>query len=104
MEFLAISPIFFPPEMVGKPKTWGVKVHNFIEVFYILRVLRVFTLVPKYSGLRVLLLALKHSLGELFLYGCMLLMAVLIFATLIFYAEQIFENEENNKFDSILIR
>ena len=31
-------------------------------------------------------------------------MAVLIFATLIFYAEQIFENEENNKFDSILIR
>jgi hypothetical protein len=102
LEFLAISPIFWPVEMLGQPKTWGVKVHNFIEVFYILRVLRIFTLVPKYSGLRVLLLTLKNSIGELILYIVMLLMTILLFASFIYYAEQIFE-EEDNKFDSILI-
>ncbi len=102
MEFLAISPLFWPTESFGAKKTWGVKVHNLIEVFYILRVLRVFTLVPKYSGLRVLLLTLKNSIGELILYVVMLMMAILIFASFIFYAEQIFENEDN-KFDSILI-
>ena len=64
--------------------------------------LRIFTLVPKYSGLRVLLLTLKNSIGELILYVVMLLMAIMIFASFIFYAEQIFETEDN-KFDSILI-
>ncbi|CAF0876814.1 unnamed protein product, partial [Brachionus calyciflorus] len=102
LEFLAISPVFWPVETMSTKNSWGVKVHNYIEVFYILRILRIFTLVPKYSGLRVLLLTFKNSIGELVLYVVMLVMALMIFGSFVFYAEQIFE-EEDNKFDSILI-
>jgi potassium voltage-gated channel Shaw-related subfamily C protein len=102
MEFLAISPIMFPPEIYGREKTWAENVHNMIEVFYVLRVLRVFTLVPKYNGLRVLLLTLKSSIGELVLYLIILLMSTMIFAGFIYYAEQVLESEDN-QFDSILI-
>ncbi len=102
MDFLALTPLFFPPEVYGSKKTWGVKVHNFIEVLYILRVLRIFSLAPKYSGLRVLLLTLRKSIRELILYLILLLMTILLFASFIFYAEQIFE-PDHNEFDSILI-
>jgi potassium voltage-gated channel Shaker-related subfamily A protein 1 len=102
MDFLALTPLLFPPEVYGSKKTWGVKVHNFIEVLYILRVLRIFSLAPKYSGLRVLLLTLRKSIRELTLYLILLLMTILLFASFIFYAEQIFE-PDHNEFDSILI-
>jgi potassium voltage-gated channel Shaw-related subfamily C protein 1 len=102
LEFLAISPIFFPSETLNNKQSFGVKIHNYIEVFYILRVLRIFLLVPKSSGLRVLLLTLKKSIGELILYVLMLLMTIMLFASFIFYAEQIYETDDN-KFDSILI-
>lgn len=93
LEFMAIMPLFWPAETPYNKRTypWGTKVHNYIEIFYILRVLRIFTLVPKYSGLRVLLLTLKNSIGELVLYMMMLMMTIMIFASFIFYAEQIFE-------------
>ena len=84
-------PLFWPAETLTNKHSWGTRVHNYIEVFYILRILRIFTLVPKYSGLRVLLLTLKNSIGELVLYMMMLLMTIMIFASFIFYAEQIFE-------------
>ena len=64
-EFLSILPIFFPTEKIGVQKTWPEKIHNYLQIFYILRILRIFVLVPKYSGLRVLLLTLKASIGEL---------------------------------------
>ena len=102
LEFLAILPIFFPTELNTMPKSWSAKVHNYLEVFYILRILRIFVLVPKYSGLRVLILTLKTSMGELMLYMILLLMTLLIFATFEFYAEQIFE-QDKNQFESILI-
>jgi potassium voltage-gated channel Shaw-related subfamily C protein 1 len=101
-EFLAIMPVFWPAETLDNKNTLGAKVHNYIEVFYILRILRIFTLAPKYSGLRVLLLTIKSSIGELVLYMLMLLMTIMIFASFIFYAEQIFEIDDN-KFESILI-
>ncbi len=101
-EFLAILPIILPAENHENKFTWQANLHGKIEVFYILRILRIFTLMPKYSGLRVLLLTFKNSLGELILYFLMLLMAIMIFASFIFYAEQIFELDDN-KFDSIVI-
>ena len=86
----------------GRKKTWGVKVHEVVEVFYILRVFRIFSLAPKHSGLRVLLLTLRKSIRELILYLALLFVAILIFASFIFYAEQIYEGE-NNEFESILV-
>ena len=106
LEFLAIFPFFWPVEKLNadgvKIVTFGVKVHNFTEVFYVLRILKIFTIVPKHSGLRVLLLTLKNSIGELGLYLVMLIMTIMIFASFVYYAEQIFE-EDDNKFESILI-
>ena len=86
-EFLAILPILLPAETHNNKNLWTAKLHGFIEVFYILRILRIFTLVPKYSGLRVLLLTMKNSLGELILYVLMLLMAIMIFASFVFYGK-----------------
>ncbi len=91
LEFLACTPIIAPT-----------KIHDYIEVFYILRILKIFILVPKYSGLKVLLLTIKSSLGELLIYFFMLLMTILIFASFIYYAEQVNEKDDN-KFDSIFI-
>jgi hypothetical protein len=102
LELLAIFPLFWPVETLENKNSFGVVVHNYIEVFYILRILRIFTLVPKYSGLRILLLALRNSIGEFVLYLVMLIMTIMIYASFIYYAEQIYE-DESNKFDSILI-
>ena len=102
LEFLACTPIFVPPITLENKLTAMARVHHYIEVFYILRILKIFILVPKYSGLKVLLLTIKSSLGELLIYFFMLIMTILIFASFIYYAEQIYENDEN-KFDSIFI-
>lgn len=91
LEFLAIMPLFWPAETLENKHSWSTRVHSYIEVFYILRILRIFTLVPRYSGLRVLLLTIKNSIGELILYMMMLFMTIMIFASFIFYAEQVFE-------------
>jgi hypothetical protein len=101
-EFLAITPLFWPAETEKNKDLLTSKIHNYIEVFYILRILRIFVLVPKYSGLRVLLVTLKSSMKELVLYMMMLLMTTMLYASFVYYAEQILESEDN-KFDSILI-
>ncbi len=102
IEFLSIFPIFFPPERLGVEKNWANILHNYLEVFYILRILRIFALVPKYSGLRVLLITLKVGVADFVLYFMLLILAVLIFGTFVFYGEQIYERD-NNPFESIII-
>ena len=101
-EFLAILPIFIPAETMENKIAWHSALYGYIKVFYILRILRIFNLAPKFSGLKVLILAVRTSVGELLLYFVLLFLAIMIFASFIFYAEQIFEVDEN-KFDSILI-
>jgi potassium voltage-gated channel Shaw-related subfamily C member 1 len=101
IEFLAISPIFFPDGSVYKSvPAWSIKIHKYIQVFYVLRIFRLFSLVPNYSGLRILLVTLRNSVSEFVMYLLLLLMTTLIFASFAFYAEQINE-VEGNKFESI---
>ena len=88
--------------MEGFERNWANTLHNYLEVLYILRILRIFVLVPKYSGLRVLLLTLKVGIADFVLYLMLLILAVLIFATFVFYGEQIYERD-NNPFESIII-
>lgn len=80
LEFLACTPIFVPPITLENKHTLMTHIYHYIEVFYILRILRIFVLVPKYSGLKILLLTIKNSLGELLIYFLMLVMTILIFA------------------------
>jgi hypothetical protein len=109
VDLVAVLPIFFPPKTHPNDYKDGVvsllyiiRMHKYIRLFYIFRIFRIFSFANKYSGLRVLLLTIRTSIQEFFIYFMLLFMAVITFACLIFYSEQIFERSEN-KFDSISI-
>lgn len=75
-----------------------------IEIMFILRIFRmfrIFHLVKHYQALKVLVYALRASLQELLMLFIFLLIAMLIFATMIYYAER--SNEENTHFRTIPI-
>jgi hypothetical protein len=76
------------------------QLNNIIGIFYILRITRIIRLVPKYSVLKVIWLAMSDSIGDLVLFMVVLSMTIMMFACFIFYAEQINEIDDN-KFDSM---
>ncbi|XP_041356670.1 potassium voltage-gated channel protein Shaw-like [Gigantopelta aegis] len=62
-----------------------------IEIMFILRIIRmfrIFHLVKHYQALKVLVYALKASLQELMMLFIFLLIGMLVFATMIYYAER----------------
>lgn len=61
------------------------------EIMFILRIIRmfrIFHLVKHYQALQILVYALKASLQELLMLGIFLLIGMLVFATMIYYAER----------------
>ena len=76
----------------------------FIEVMFILRIirmLRIFHLVKHYQALKVLVYALKASLHELLMLFIFLLIGMLIFSTMIYYAERKDANRPGDMFSTI---
>uniref|UniRef100_A0A915KJ71 Ion transport domain-containing protein n=1 Tax=Romanomermis culicivorax TaxID=13658 RepID=A0A915KJ71_ROMCU len=73
---------------------------DFVQIFSIVRVLRLFRLAKHSSGLKILMLTVKASAHELVLLVFVVLLAIVLFGALIFYAERSQQNPENN-FDSI---
>ncbi|XP_045160138.1 potassium voltage-gated channel protein Shaw-like [Mercenaria mercenaria] len=62
-----------------------------IEIMFILRIIRmfrIFHLVKHYQALQILVYALKASIQELLMLGIFLLIGMLVFATMIYYAER----------------
>ena len=62
-----------------------------IEIMFILRIIRmfrIFHLVKHYQALQILVYALKASVQELLMLGIFLLIGMLVFATLVYYAER----------------
>ena len=62
-----------------------------IEIMFILRIIRmfrIFHLVKHYQALQILIYALKASVHELLMLGIFLLIGMLVFATMIYYAER----------------
>lgn len=62
-----------------------------IEIMFILRIIRmfrIFHLVKHYQALQFLVYALKASIQELCMLGIFLLIGMLVFATMIYYAER----------------
>ena len=62
-----------------------------IEIMFILRIIRmfrIFHLVKHYQALQILVYALKASVQELLMLGIFLLIGMLVFATMIYYAER----------------
>ena len=77
-----------------------------IEIMFILRIFRmfrIFHLVKHYQALKVLVYALRASLQELLMLFIFLLIAMLIFATMIYYAERNDDFGAGSEFSTIPI-
>ncbi|XP_031772928.1 potassium voltage-gated channel protein Shaw-like isoform X1 [Apis florea] len=72
----------------------------YLEILSIARVLRLFKLTRHSPGLRILIHTFKASAKELALLVFFLVLGIVLFASLIFYAERLQENPHND-FDSI---
>ena len=71
-----------------------------LEFFSIIRILRLFKLTRHSSGLKILLQTFRASAKELMLLVFFLVLGIIIFASLVYYAERIAPNP-NNDFNSI---
>ena len=74
--------------------------HDILEFFSIIRIMRLFKLTRHSKGLKILIHTFKASAKELGLLVFFLVIGIVIFASLIYYAERIQYNPEN-EFDSI---
>lgn len=73
---------------------------DILEFFSIIRIMRLFKLTRHSAGLKILVQTFKASAGELILLVFFLLLGIVIFASLIYYAERIQTNPDND-FNSI---
>uniref|UniRef100_A0AAF5DJV4 BTB domain-containing protein n=1 Tax=Strongyloides stercoralis TaxID=6248 RepID=A0AAF5DJV4_STRER len=71
-----------------------------VEFFSIIRILRLFKLTQHSSGLKILIQTFKASAQELLLLVFFVLLGIVIFAALVYYAERVQQNP-GNQFDSI---
>ncbi|KAK0428196.1 hypothetical protein QR680_010667 [Steinernema hermaphroditum] len=71
-----------------------------LEFFSMIRIIRLFKLTQHSSGLKILLHTFKASANELMLLVFFLVLGVVIFASLVYYAERI-EPNPDNQFESI---
>ncbi|GFY47583.1 potassium voltage-gated channel protein Shaw [Trichonephila inaurata madagascariensis] len=73
---------------------------DILEFFSIIRIMRLFKLTRHSAGLKILIQTFKASAGELILLVFFLVLGIVIFASLVYYAERIQANP-NNDFTSI---
>uniref|UniRef100_A0A914Q8R6 Ion transport domain-containing protein n=1 Tax=Panagrolaimus davidi TaxID=227884 RepID=A0A914Q8R6_9BILA len=72
------------------------------EFFSIVRILRLFKLTQHSLGLKILIQTFKASMRELLLLVFFVLLGIIMFASLVYYAERIGHNP-HNQFESIPI-
>ncbi|GBO13951.1 Potassium voltage-gated channel protein Shaw [Araneus ventricosus] len=73
---------------------------DILEFFSIIRIMRLFKLTRHSAGLKILIQTFKASAGELILLVFFLVLGIVIFASLVYYAERIQYNPTND-FNSI---
>ncbi|KAL3105627.1 hypothetical protein niasHT_021730 [Heterodera trifolii] len=73
---------------------------DLVEFLSMIRILRLFKLTQHHRGLQILIHTFRASAKELMLLVFFLILGVVIFATLVYYAEKT-ENNPNNQFTSI---
>ncbi|XP_075241264.1 voltage-gated potassium channel KCNC1-like isoform X2 [Convolutriloba macropyga] len=86
VDFLAILPYFVDLYKTTSNST------GFLRIVRICRVFRVFKLTRHLTGLKILWHTLHASMKELFILAIFMCLGVVIFASLIFYAERLFED------------
>lgn len=73
---------------------------DILEFFSIIRIMRLFKLTRHSAGLKILIQTFKASARELLLLVFFLVLGIVIFASLVYYAERIQSNPDND-FNSI---
>ncbi|XP_062854433.1 potassium voltage-gated channel subfamily C member 4 [Trichomycterus rosablanca] len=89
IDFVAILPFYVEISLSGLSSKAATDVLGFLRVVRFVRILRIFKLTRHFVGLRVLGHTLRASINEFCLLIIFLALGVLIFATMIYYAERI---------------
>ncbi|OCT70873.1 hypothetical protein XELAEV_18037798mg [Xenopus laevis] len=89
IDFVAILPFYLEIGLSGLSSKAAKDVLGFLRVVRFVRILRIFKLTRHFVGLRVLGHTLRASTNEFLLLIIFLALGVLIFATMIYYAERI---------------
>ncbi|XP_037540141.1 potassium voltage-gated channel subfamily C member 4 isoform X2 [Nematolebias whitei] len=89
IDFVAILPFYLEMCLSGLTSKAASNVLGFLRVVRFVRILRIFKLTRHFVGLRVLGHTLRASVNEFLLLIIFLALGVLIFATMIYYAERI---------------
>ncbi|XP_034000471.1 potassium voltage-gated channel subfamily C member 4 isoform X1 [Trematomus bernacchii] len=89
IDFVAILPFYLEMGLKGLSSKAANDVLGFLRVVRFVRILRIFKLTRHFVGLRVLGHTLRASVNEFLLLIIFLALGVLIFATMIYYAERI---------------
>ncbi|KAM6957466.1 voltage-gated potassium channel KCNC1-like isoform 2-T2 [Aplochiton taeniatus] len=89
IDFVAIVPFYLEVALSGLSSKSAKDVLGFLRVVRFVRILRIFKLTRHFVGLRVLGHTLRASTNEFLLLIIFLALGVLIFATMIYYAERI---------------
>ncbi|KAG7332455.1 hypothetical protein KOW79_004289 [Hemibagrus wyckioides] len=89
IDFVAILPFYLEISLSGLSSKAATDVLGFLRVVRFVRILRIFKLTRHFVGLRVLGHTLRASVNEFCLLIIFLALGVLIFATMIYYAERI---------------
>ncbi|EMP41778.1 Potassium voltage-gated channel subfamily C member 2 [Chelonia mydas] len=89
IDFVAILPFYLEVGLRGLSSKAAKDVLGFLRVVRFVRILRIFKLTRHFVGLRVLGHTLRASTNEFLLLIIFLALGVLIFATMIYYAERI---------------
>ncbi|XP_059189743.1 potassium voltage-gated channel subfamily C member 4 [Centropristis striata] len=89
IDFVAILPFYLELCLKGQSSKAASDVLGFLRVVRFVRILRIFKLTRHFVGLRVLGHTLRASVNEFLLLIIFLALGVLIFATMIYYAERI---------------
>ncbi|XP_059917262.1 potassium voltage-gated channel subfamily C member 1b isoform X2 [Gadus macrocephalus] len=92
IDFVAIVPFYLEVGLSGLSSKTAKDVLGFLRVVRFVRILRIFKLTRHFVGLRVLGHTLRASTNEFLLLIIFLALGVLIFATMIYYAERIGAN------------
>uniref|UniRef100_UPI00398E3E37 voltage-gated potassium channel KCNC4 isoform X2 n=1 Tax=Pristiophorus japonicus TaxID=55135 RepID=UPI00398E3E37 len=97
IDFVAILPFYLELTLRGLSSKPAKDVLSFLRVVRFVRILRIFKLTRHFVGLRVLGHTLRASTNEFLLLIIFLALGVLIFATMIYYAERLGENPKTSK-------
>lgn len=89
IDFVAILPFYLEMSLRGLSSRAASNVLGFLRVVRFVRILRIFKLTRHFVGMRVLGHTLRASVNEFLLLIIFLALGVLIFATMIYYAERI---------------